>query len=202
MLSVRALLFKLTSRLFGTLKRDWNRWRFVLVEAPGHTSCELGHNVVFNVPVRSGGSGVVRIGNHSCFGLMSGFRLGSGEISLFTGDPQAEIVIGNGTFLNSNVSIGSVQSIVIGNDCLIGACVAITDCDFHDVNPKTRHAGRGPIKPVKIGNNVWLGTGVTVLKGVAIGDNSVLGAMSVVTTSIPENCVAAGNPARIVRKLD
>jgi maltose O-acetyltransferase len=85
--------------------------------------------------------------------------------------------------------------------CQIGDQVAIYDCDFHEINPSTRDRSYGPTSPVVIGNNVWLGSRVIVLKGVTIGDNSVVGAMSVVTKSIPANCVAAGIPARIIRHI-
>ncbi len=58
------------------------------------------------------------------------------------------------------------------------------------------------IKPVRIGNNVWIGSRVMVLKGASIGDNSVIAAMSVVTSAIPANCVAAGVPAKVIRKIE
>jgi len=94
-----------------------------------------------------------------------------------------------------------VAGISIGNDCLIGDFVSIMDCDFHDLDPATRRTGGGARSPITIGNNVWISTGATILKGVTIGDNSVVGARSVVTRSIPANSVAAGNPAKIVRHL-
>jgi maltose O-acetyltransferase len=60
----------------------------------------------------------------------------------------------------------------------------------------------GTIKPVSIGNNVWIGSRVMILKGASIGDNSVIAAMSVVTSAIPANCVAAGVPAKVIRKIE
>jgi acetyltransferase-like isoleucine patch superfamily enzyme len=184
---------------YGRLRCKAYRWRFVMVGRARHSSFEIGNNVGFNVPVRAGGSGCIRIGARNTFGESKGYRLGSGEISLYTDVPRAEIVIGERNFFNNNVSIGAVEKVVIGNDCLIGGSVSIADCDFHDISPEIRHTSQGSKKPVQIGNNVWLGTGVAVLKGVTIGDNSVVGAMSVVTKPIPANCVAAGNPARIIR---
>lgn len=184
---------------YARLRCKAYRWRFVMVGRARHASFEIGNHVGFNVPIRAGGSGCIRIGGRNTFGEFRGYRLGSGEISLYTDAPRAMIVIGERNFFNNNVSIGAVEKVVIGNDCLIGGSVSITDCDFHDINPETRHTSQGSKKPVQIGNNVWLGTGVAVLKGVTIGDNSVVGAMSVVTKSIPANCVVAGNPARIIR---
>ncbi|MBP7051983.1 MAG: hypothetical protein KBE65_13295 [Phycisphaerae bacterium] len=80
--------------------------------------------------------------------------------------------------------------------------MAIYDCDFHEIDPILRNRGPGPNMPVEIGDNVWLGSRVMVLKGVTIGANSVVGAGSIVTTSLPANCVAAGVPARVIRTVD
>jgi acetyltransferase-like isoleucine patch superfamily enzyme len=79
---------------------------------------------------------------------------------------------------------------------------AVYDCDFHEVNQCIRSQGLGRSKPVHIGNNVGLGSRVMVLKVVTIGDNSVIAAMSVVTKSVPANCVAAGVPAKVIRSIE
>ena len=92
--------------------------------------------------------------------------------------------------------------IAIGNKCQIGDLVAIYDSDFHEISPATRNRSTGPSAPVRIGNNVWLGSRVMVLKGVAIGDNSVIAAMSVVTKSVPPNSLAAGIPAKVIRSIE
>jgi acetyltransferase-like isoleucine patch superfamily enzyme len=186
---------------YGRLKSKWYRCSFLLAGKARHASFNVATDVGFNVPVRAGGNGMIRIGSGTTFGEGTGFRLGTGEISLYTAVPLAEIVIGERTFLNNNVSIGAVEQVRIGNDCLIGSSVSIADCDFHDINPACRRRSQGVKKPVCIGNNVWLGTGAVILKGAVIGDNCVVGAMSVVTKSIPANSVAAGNPARIIRSL-
>lgn len=78
----------------------------------------------------------------------------------------------------------------------MGANTLINDTDWHSDDWRT-----GPPAKVVIGNNVWLGSGVVVLKGVEIGKNSLIGAGSIVTKSIPPNCIAAGNPARVIRQL-
>lgn len=83
---------------------------------------------------------------------------------------------------------------------MIAAECSINDCDWHGLYNRTR-----PFrctKAVTLGDNVWLGARSIVCKGVVIGDNSVIGAGSVVTTDIPENVVAAGNPARVVKHLN
>lgn len=99
------------------------------------------------------------------------------------------------------VSLAANQSIKLGNQCQIGDLVAINDCDFHEISPASRNRSAGPTAPACIGNNVWLGSREVVLKGVSIGDNSVAGARSLVTRSLPANVIAAGIPAKIIRKI-
>ena len=109
--------------------------------------------------------------------------------------PNAELKIGDNCGF-SGVSIGCFKKIHIGDNLLCGANVLITDSDWHFGDYRS-----GEDKEVIIGNNVWLGYGVIVLKGVTIGDNSVIGAGSVVTSAIPENSIAAGNPCRVIKSL-
>jgi len=82
-----------------------------------------------------------------------------------------------------------------GNNVLCGANVTITDFDWHS----SRYASES--RPVIIHDNVWLGLNVTVLKGVEIGGNSIIGANSLVVTSIPANVIAAGNPCKVIKSI-
>jgi maltose O-acetyltransferase len=189
-------------RYSARFRSAWYRRWFLITETPGHRKIGLGKGVIFHVPVRGGGQGTVQIGDNTNFGFGPAGRLGSGEIMLQARTPEAEIIIGRDNWLNNNTSLCAVQSIRIGNLCRIGDFVAIMDADFHEINPATRNRSVGTIKPVSIGNNVWIGSRVMVLKGASIGDNSVIAAMSVVTSPIPPNCVAAGIPARVIRKLE
>lgn len=104
------------------------------------------------------------------------------------------------------------NNIRIGDYTAIANNVTIVDHNYHPINPADRKymrqtplgsIERSPIyslnKPVSIGPNVWLGNSVRVCKGVSIGDNSIIGANSVVTKDIPANCIAVGNPARVVK---
>jgi len=179
----------------------YRRW-FLFTETPRHRKIELGDGVVFHVPVKGGGQGTIQIGDHTNFGFRLAGRLGNGQILLQARTPEAEISIGRDNWLNNNTSLCAVQSIRIGNRCQIGDLVAIMDADFHEINPATRCRSVGTVKPVNIGNNVWIGSRAMVLKGASIGDNSVIAAMSVVTSAIPANCVAAGVPARVIRKIE
>ena len=104
----------------------------------------------------------------------------------------------------SGGSICAAKSVEIGDDTLLGANVTITDTDFHSLHPAYRRGHSHPtigVAEVRIGKRVLIGTNAVVLKGVIIGDNSVIGAGSVVTRSIPPNCIAAGTPCRVLRNL-
>ncbi|MBW1680890.1 MAG: acyltransferase [Deltaproteobacteria bacterium] len=109
------------------------------------------------------------------------------------------ISIGRYCLICPGVRVGSAAQVTIGDSCMLANGVYVTDSDWHD---KYNRITIGERAPVRIGNNVWLGDRATVCKGVTIGENSIIGAGSVVTASIPPNCVAAGNPARVIQELD
>lgn len=113
---------------------------------------------------------------------------------------NAKIIIGNGCGM-SGVVIGAKESIIIGDEVLVGANVLITDFDWHSLNPLARNSGEIKSAPIYIGNNVFIGYGCTILKGVTIGNNSVIGANSVVSINIPPNCIAGGNPCKVIKNL-
>src|SRR5438445_1623686 len=194
------LLDRVEPRL-ATLHSAWYRCRFLALEKARHRSIELGKGVDFYVRVIGRGRGTVRVGDRTKFGFRLA-RIGSGEILLQARTPEAEITIGQDNWFNNSTVLCAMRSIRIGNRCLIGDFAAIYDADFHEINPDTRHRNVGVIKPVNIGDNVWIGSRVMILKGVTIGENSVIGAMSVVSTDIPSNCVAAGIPAKVIRKIE
>jgi acetyltransferase-like isoleucine patch superfamily enzyme len=98
------------------------------------------------------------------------------------------------------VSIIAADSISTGDNCMFAACSYVSDADWHDLYDRT--SAPGNTAPVRLGNNVWVGYGAIVGKGVSVGDNSIIGAGAVVVKDIPENVVAAGNPAKVVKKLD
>ena len=120
--------------------------------------------------------------------LWSGVRLEVG-----TG---ATLSIGKGTYLNRNTVVVCHDRISIGRDCKISYQVIIMDTDEHLV-PGSESLTR----PVVIGDDVWLGARCIVLKGVTIGSGAVVGAGSVVTRDVPERTIAAGNPARVIRRF-
>ena len=104
----------------------------------------------------------------------------------------------------SATTIYSRASIHIGKHTSIGANVKIFDHDFHPIDPDERleHPNSGmKCRPIEIGENVFIGCNCIILKGSVIGDNCVIGAGSVVSGTFNANCVIAGNPARVIRKI-
>lgn len=113
-------------------------------------------------------------------------------------DYGENIRIGARTFVNFNLTALDVAQITIGEDCQIGPNVQLLT-PTHPVEPQPRRDKLEAAKPIVLGNNVWLGGGVIVCPGVTIGDDTVVGAGSVVTRDLPAGVVAVGNPARVIR---
>lgn len=107
--------------------------------------------------------------------------------------------IGKEVFINSCCHFLDNGGIEIGDGALLGSNVTIVTLN-HDFNPQTR-CNSIP-KPVKIGKKVWIGANCTILPGVTIGKNAVIGAGSVVVKNIPDNAVAVGNPAKVIKYID
>ncbi len=110
------------------------------------------------------------------------------------------IKFGKNVFVNFNFSALSSAKIEIGDNCYIGPNVGLYTA-MHPIDPERRIKGINFAKPVKIGKNCWLGASVIVLPGVEIGEGCTIGAGSVVTKNIPPYSIAAGNPAKIIRKI-
>lgn len=115
--------------------------------------------------------------------------------------------IGNNSTIGYGTTISVAKQVTIGNSVMIGPCCIIMDNDDHPIDP-ARRLMREPVnaedvKPVTIGNNVWIGAYCAILKGVTIGDNSIISAHSVIVRDVLPNCIYAGNPARpTVRDID
>lgn len=121
-------------------------------------------------------------------------------ISPFICDYGFNIEIGENFFSNANMVILDEAKVTFGDNVFIGP-----NCSFytagHPLDVERRNAGLEYSWPIKVGNNVWFGGGVTVVPGVTIGDDVVIGAGSVVTHDIPSGVLAAGNPAKIIKNL-
>ncbi len=115
-------------------------------------------------------------------------------------DYGSHIEVGKNFFANYNCTLLDVAKIKIGNNCQIAPNVAIYTAG-HPVHPVSRNSAYEYGKEVTIGDNVWLGGNTVVCPGVHIGSNVVIGAGSVVTKDIPDWCIAAGNPCKVIRKI-
>ncbi len=121
-----------------------------------------------------------------------------------TAPGRSRVVIGEGTFLNIGVMIASLELVEIGSHCMFANGCFITDANhrFDDPDRPITWQGFASKGPTRIGDNVWCGAHVVVTSGVTIGERSVIGANSVVTEDIPAYSIAAGVPARVLRKID
>lgn len=163
---------------------------------------KIGKKVVFNgMPVirRYENSDII-IGNNCTFNsARNSVRVGlQKRCTLVTLTKKSEILIGNNSG-GSGIILLAAKLIKIGNNVLIGAHTMIIDNDFHHSDPGKRHETEDiPTRPIIIEDNVFIGTNCMILKGITIGQNSVIGANSVVVTSIPTNSIAIGNPCKVV----
>lgn len=150
------------------------------------------------------GPGALTLGDGCQLGFLRSPGAASGVGYIDCRHPDAVISIGARTVLNNDFAITSESSegIRIGADCLVGVGVRIIDTDAHGIAPDKRHGANAAKAPVIIEDNVWLGDGVAVLKGVTIGMGSVVAARAVVNRSVPPGTIVAGMPARAVGRVD
>lgn len=188
-IKTRVLKFKYGSRLetngpiriLGTIP---------VLKMPGKSKIKLGKKVVLNSD-----------DNHSNTALTYRCTLVCGL--------NGEILVGDNTMMNG-VSITAYEKVSIGENCQIASATLISDTDFHPINPAIRQKEAMGYRfdhnlvnkrQIIIGNNVWIGWGVIILKGVTIGDNSIIAAGAVVVNDVPSNVIAAGNPAKVVKSI-
>jgi maltose O-acetyltransferase len=133
-------------------------------------------------------------------GLLAAIGEGAEIRSPFYCDYGDGIRVGARTFINFNCTMLDGAPIAVGETCLLAAGVQLITAT-HPVDPAARRAAWEQALPVTIGDGVWLGAGALVCPGVSIGENTVVGAGSVVTRDLPAGVVAFGNPARVSREI-
>ena len=107
---------------------------------------------------------------------------------------------GDNVYANFNLTLVDDTDIYVGDKVMFGPNVTVATAG-HPIDPELRYQAMQYNIPVHIGNNVWIGANAVVLPGITIGDNSVIGAGSVVTKDIPPNVIAVGNPCRVLREI-
>lgn len=127
------------------------------------------------------------------------YRLGQGII--VSASDGGEVKIGDFVTLRRLITIHARQRIVIGNHSRIGEMVTIRDHNHFSELPDAPGKQGFQSAPIEIGRNVWIGVKATIMPGVTIGDNAIVGANAVVTKDVPVNCVVGGVPARLIRQL-
>lgn len=173
--------------------RKWKRFK------------SIGHNPCMSVNSEIIGEKYISIGDS----FSSGKNLKLQVWNEYNGKPlnnDPAIIIGNNVSFMSNCQITCAKRIVIGDGVLLGDNVFVTD-NYHGSN-SINELDTPPIErplhikgDVYIGKNVWIGRNVCIMPGVKIGNGSVIGANAVVTHDVPEDCVAAGIPAKVIREM-
>jgi acetyltransferase-like isoleucine patch superfamily enzyme len=147
--------------------------------------CFIGPNVVLQI----GKSARVELGRWSWLGHGTKIRCHEGVVS-----------IGAKTVMGQECTISAYQLVSIGRECVIADRVMLIDFDHGVVEVERPIRLQGIYKrDTRVGNNVWIGYGACILRGVTVGDNAIIGTNAVVTKDVPENAVVAGVPARVIR---
>ncbi|MDQ6693226.1 MAG: acyltransferase [Chloroflexota bacterium] len=176
----------------AVLSAFWVRWY----------KLRLSNHVQFGRNFATNGRMVIRGPGRVIFGDDINAWANAEKNVFITYTAESRITVGSGSRLNGVGAMAYTQ-ISFGPRCIVGSAIVV-DNDFHPLEPAKRHDPTAPITaaPIKIGENVWLAGQCAVLKGVTVGDNSVVGFRAVVSGNVPANVVVAGNPARIVKRFD
>ncbi|MCZ6830541.1 MAG: acyltransferase [Gammaproteobacteria bacterium] len=182
------------------VKKIYLRLRYLYAEHFLRPACDsLGdHHTIMNPRYVSISGPNISIGK--CVTII-GERAKPVKLGVWGREPESgRIDVGDYVLISPGSRLSASDEIRIGNSVMIANSVYITDSDWHGIYDRTERNAR--IMPVHIGDNVWLGDHAMVLKGVTIGENSVVAAKAVVTKDVPANVIVAGNPARVVKELD
>jgi acetyltransferase-like isoleucine patch superfamily enzyme len=145
------------------------------------------------------GAGRIAIGDGVYLSGKSNIGFGRG------GEGAPELVIGDGSFVGHNCAFHVARSVRVGRHCLLAGGVRVFDMDGHPLDADRRRAGE-PTPPegvaeVVLEDDVWVGSGAIILKGVTVGARSIIAAGAVVTKDVPPDMIVAGNPARVIKQL-
>jgi galactoside O-acetyltransferase len=184
---------KLKKFIFVTLRIKKYQWL---------SNCKhvVGKPVVLH-PLLLHGKGKIAFGMQVQIGVIASPKFYSHYSYIEARYENSEVSIGNNVAINNNFSAVAFSKITIEDNVLIGVNCSIIDSDAHELEYDKRRAINPISKAVHIKENVFIGSNVTILKGVTIGKNAVIGNGAIVTKDIVDNVIAAGNPAREIRRL-
>ena len=153
------------------------------------------------IPLLLRGKGKIHIGKNVQNGVIAGQNYYSSYNYILAMEEDSEVIIGDNVVLANGAAIQATTKITIEDNTMIGINCFLIDDDGHDHNPEKRMTGESRKNPITIKKNVVIYYNSIVMKGVTIGENSVIGSCSVVTKDIPPNVFAAGNPAKVIRNI-
>jgi acetyltransferase-like isoleucine patch superfamily enzyme len=199
--SITRPLVRVLYRVHVTIRETWIfAKRFFWNEPLFRSQCDtVGDGLRMEELPYIQGRGTIRLGERVRLSgqpqISFGRMLSDGQLPVLT--------IGNNTFVGHHCGFNVGRAVTIGDNCLLATNVTIYDQDGHPLDADRRRAGESTppeqIMPVTIGNDVWIGAGSVILKGVTIGDRAIIAARSVVTKDIAADAIAAGNPAKVIR---
>jgi len=188
---------KLIKKIILFLSRNYQKYRIYLYKS-------LSKNIFFGQPTILQptlfvGKGKIKFNGKIILGYFPSPFYFAGSSYIEARNKESEIIFGDNIYINNNFTIIAETKINFGNNILIGTNVEMYDSDFHPISIERIGNRNYKTAPISIGNNVWIGSNVKILKGVFIGENSVIANGSIVTQDIPKNVVAAGIPAKIIK---
>lgn len=203
-MSFKNLIFKFNRKLNSLLGYYLFQYPRIIKYNYILSNCE---NVIgkpfYKQPTRLLGKGSIIFGKNINIGVISSPYLYSSYGTIEARQINSKIMIGDNVWINNNFMIVSEgEGIEIGEKTLIGLSVEIIDSDFHDLHPDRRMGGIPKTGKITIGKNVFIGSNVRILKGVTIGDNTVIANSSIVIKSIPANVIAGGYPCKVIKEID
>lgn len=153
------------------------------------------------LPLLLKGKGKISFGKNVQIGVTAAHFTYSSYNYILAMDEGSEVIIGDNVVMANGASIQAVSKVILEDNVMIGINCFLVDTDGHDLDPEKRMTGIAKSGQITIKKNAVVFYNSVVFKGVTIGENSVIGACSVVTKDIPANVFAAGNPARVIRNL-
>lgn len=191
---------KVRGRLYRGIIRalQWPRIKYYRMIS---TATVIDNGATILQPVLFSGKGTIVLGKCT-LGYFPSPQFFSGYIHIEAREAGARVEIEDSVHVNNSAClIAERTSITLEESTLLGPEVCILDSDFHELSPGSRLGGRHQAKSVRVSRNVFLGMRVTLLKGVTVGENSVVGAGTTISRSIPANTIASGMPSYVERNL-